>query len=153
MAGTQNQIGLKSSYGYIWMNAGNWTGNTFAFTTSYQELTSLGTSFTLASPSQDFSMTTDGQLKYTEKTTKLFSIDAQYSYNIGTIRFAMQLYKNGSALSGSESYIGAGSGINMLKFPITMATNDYVSVYAKRQAATTTTIFQAILSASIANGS
>ena len=62
---TQNMLGTTTSYGRIWMNTGNWTGVSKAITSAGTEMGSLSTSFTLMSPSNDFSMTTDGRLKYT----------------------------------------------------------------------------------------
>lgn len=146
----QNQIGLSNSAGYISMNNGG-VGLNFNFTTSYQEMTSLGTNFVLAPLAEYFTMTTDGRLKYTGIKTQLFLFDALLQ--TASSSNAIQLYKNGSPLTGAESYINSASGINVMKFPTLMLTNDYISVYAKRLAAATAGIFQVILSASIANGS
>jgi len=63
MAFIQNQIGLVGSGGYIWMSNSGTVVN-FSATTSYQEMTSLGTNFTLAPISPDFAMSTDGRLKF-----------------------------------------------------------------------------------------
>lgn len=145
-----NQIGLSDSSAYIYMYNGT-TGVSFSFTTAYQQMASLGVNFILAAKSKNFAMTTDGQLKYTGLKPRTFYFDANLQTTSAS--YALQLYKNGSPISGSEMYIPAASGANILKFPVSMVTNDYVSVYAKASAGATTTIFQVILSASIANGS
>lgn len=146
-----NQIGLKKSFGYIWMNTGNWTGVSFAFTTAYQEMRSLGTNFTLASPSQDFVMTTDGQLKYTGVTTKLFNVDALLQTG-STSSYAIQIYLNGSPIAGAEDY-EVGGGIMMIcRLQTLLSTNDYISIFAKKSTAASVTIMQLALSATFAGG-
>lgn len=150
MAFIANQIGLQSSDGFITMNT-NATGVVFAFTTSYQELRSLGTNFVLASPAQNFDMVSDGRLRYIGISTKTFAFDVYYTQATGT-NLALQLYKNGSPVAGSEWFQGFTSG-NIMKFPVSMVTNDYVSVWGKRSSASNATIHQIILSAGSANGS
>lgn len=145
-----NQIGLSDSSGYIYMYNGA-TGVSFAFTTAYQQLASLGVNFVLSANAKDFVMTTDGQLKYIGKNTKTFLFDAAIQPTLNN--FSLQLYKNGSPVTGSQSYAPGSKAVHIQKFPIEMATNDYVSVYARRIGAATDTIYQVILSASIANGS
>lgn len=138
---TANQIGRRTSYGYIWMNTGNWTGVSFSRTTSYQELTGLSTAFTLKSPSQDFAMTTDGRLKYTGIHTKRFVVNATVSAQSTFIK----LYKNGVALDVTEDY---GTSRNRIpSFSIDLATNDYISIWIKGFSATSINITQITLSA------
>lgn len=133
------------------MNAGNWTGVTFAMTTSYQELASLSTSYQLASPSQDFSMTTDGRLKYTGATTKSFYVDAQFTSS-PTGNFAIQLYKNGVALTGSETYQVGSFRTIINRFPVDLSTNDYLSVYGKIASSASISLLTITLSATFAGG-
>lgn len=138
---TQNQIGSSPSYGCIWMNTGNWTGITFSSTTSYQELTALGTNFTLASPSKDFAMTTDGRLKYTGIPTKRFIVDATTPASSSFIK----LYKNGVALNDSEDW-----GVSRQRIPsfsVDLSTDDYISIWLKGLSATSVFITQIMLSA------
>lgn len=142
MAGTQNQIGRKPSYGYIWMNTGNWTGVSKALTTSYQELTSLGTNFVLASTPQDFAMTTDGRLKYTGIPTKRFSVNASASFSAATF---IELYKNGVSLNDSESYSAVYGRIP--SFSVDLSANDYISIWAKVPSNTSVTFYTITLSA------
>jgi len=131
MAFIQNQIGRLPSYGAIYMNTGNFSGVSFAFTTSYQELTSIGTNFTLASPAQDFAMSTDGRLKYTGIPSKRFLVDAVLNTSSLPDWTALQLYKNGSGLSDSISY--AISSVKIASFEVELATNDYLSLFTKTQ--------------------
>lgn len=146
-AGTITIAAAGGSIGYIWMNTANWTGVSFAFTTSYQELTTLGTNFTLASASNNFAMTTDGRLKYTGTPTISCIVSATlYVSNGGN--FAVQLYKNGVAISGSEAYSAGSAGVSVVNFTVSsVATNDYFSIFAKRSANLSVAILQASLSA------
>lgn len=126
----------------------------FAFTTAYQEMSSIGTNFILASPAQNFSMTTDGRLKYTGVTESVFMFDAVFQLaSPGGITTAIKLYKNDSPVAGSDSYQGAQSGTNIIKFPVEMVTDDYVSLWVKRSSAGSSRVMQIILSAASANGS
>lgn len=148
-----NQIGLQSSDGYIALSVGA-TGLPFTFTTSYQEMSGLGTSFVLSSPAQNFAMTTDGRLKYIGVKPDTFMFEALFQLlSAGVITTAIRLYKNGSPLAGSESYQGGQSGTQIIPFPVEMVTNDYVSLWVKRSSSTTPSIAQIILSATSANGS
>lgn len=151
MAFIQNQIGRLPSFGTIWMNTGNFTGANFAFTTSYKEVTALSTSFTMTSPSQDFAMTTDGRLKYTGITNKLFSVSATlFAVNSTSPEwFSIQIYKNGSPVS--DAFVYTGIATRIAGFPISMSTNDYLSIFTKAQAAATNAIQTVILSATSIN--
>ncbi len=140
--------GGSGAKGYIWMNTGNWTGQTFSFTSSYQELTSIGTNFTLASGATDFAMTTDGRLKYTGATTINVVLNAYYSVANGSGTYAMELYKNGSALTGSEIYVPNNGHPTISGFTVnSVATNDYFSIWVKRSASQSNAIYSAFLSA------
>lgn len=153
MAFLANQIGFKSSGGYMYTAANN-TGVSFSYTTSYQELTAIaGLPFSLSASSQDFAMTTDGRLKYTGIQPKRFMFDALLQSTGGATSTSIMLYKNGSPVTGSDIYITISSGINISKFPVQMVTNDYVSLWAKKQSNLVTSINQIILSAVSANGS
>lgn len=148
-----NQIGFKSSGGYI-HTAVDTTGFAFSYTTSYQEFTAIsGLPFSLASNAQDFAMTTDGRLKYTGIQTKTFMFDALLQSTGGATATSIMLYKNGSPVTGSDVYITVSSGINICAFPVQMATNDYVSLWAKKQSNASGNVNQIILSAGSANGS
>lgn len=148
-----NQIGLRSSDGYMYTAANN-TGVSFSYTTSYQELTAItGLPFSLSSSSQDFVMTTDGRLKYTGIPTKTFMFDALLQGVSGATPASIMLYKNGLPITGSDIYSTIASGLNICKFPVQMATNDYVSLWAKKQSNVAANIYQIIISAGSANGS
>lgn len=143
MSGNQNQIGRRPSHGYIWMNTGDWTGGSIALNTStFVELTSLGTNFTLAPASQDFVMTTDGQLKYVGAPKKRFTINATVCFSVDSY---MVLYKNGVALTESETAFGIYPRIP--SFIADLVTDDYLSIYAKCTSNSTVTIYQVSLSA------
>lgn len=148
----QNQIGNKASYGCIYMNTGNWTGVSFAFTTAYQEMTSLGTNFTLASPSSDFAMTTDGRLKYTGSPTKPFYVDALFQTGSNLGAFAIQVYLNGSSVTGADSYVSGGGIFIVSRAPVLLATDDYLSIFAKKSNNLSIAILQLTLSATFAGG-
>lgn len=155
MTFNQNQIGLEGSFGYIWMNTGNWTGTSnFAYTTSYKELTGLSTSFTLASPSQDFAMTTDGRLKYTGLTTKLFSVSAACYASLlsGAVGMSIQIRKNGSAITGCQAYYSHSSA-SIDDFQISLSTNDYLSVFVQVASNQTAPVLQVNLGANSIGGS
>lgn len=133
------------------MNTGNFTGANFVFTTTLKEITGLSTSFTLASPSQDFAMTTDGRLKYTGLTTKWFSVSAALYVNSGN-QTELQVNKNGSAVTGSTARSN-NSRIFLDNFPVSMSTNDYLSVFARSLPGATSAITNVSLSAKFIGGS
>lgn len=129
MSFTQNIIGRLPSYGAIYV-VNTFTGIAYAYTTSYAELTGLPVSFSIVSPVQDFAMTTDGRLKYTGIPTKLFYVSAVVpALENSTNWISIKLYKNGSALTGSDVY--ANSMLRINNFEVSMSTNDYVSVFLK----------------------
>jgi hypothetical protein len=140
----QNQIGAKASYGTIWMNNANWTGANYSVTTSYTELTGLSTSFTLVSPSNDFTMTTDGRLKYTGTNNRSFNVVGYVGYGASG-RMALGIFKNGSFIADSYSFTGATAMETLVT--VTLSTNDYLSLFVKRFTATTVPFYQISLSA------
>ena len=151
MSFLQNQIGLIGSEGYIYMtNAG--TTVSFAMTASYSEFTALSTSFILASPSQDFAMTTDGRLKYTGLETKSFAVDASLGISVAVVgNIAIAIYKNGSA-TGFESFsVGVNSPAICQAF-VSLATNDYLSLFTKSNTNQTINIYGISLSATSMEG-
>ncbi len=153
MAFTQNQIGLDGSFGYIWVNTNNWTGTSFSFTSSYQELAGMSTAYTLSSPSADFSMSADGRLQYTGINTKLFTVDAGF-YPGTSFNYALQLRVNGSAVTGSDVYASAGRRPFICRFPVSLATNDYLSLFARSNVSHAgVAIYMASLSATYMGGS
>ena len=142
---TQNQIGAVAATGTIWMNTGNSTGISFLYTTSYKELSSLGTNFTLMSNAPYFTMTTDGRLKYTGKNTLNFVSNA-VMLGSDTGNRAIAIGKNGTIITGSDCYNDRNTFIcpNVL---VSLSTNDYLSVFAKRSTSSTSAIYQIILTA------
>jgi len=152
MSFIQNQLGLVGSGGYIYMNNSG-TGVTFSITTSYQEVASLGTSFTLASTSPDFAMTTDGRLKYTGLRTKNFMANAVFCIGSNSVSsYAIQIYKNGSA-TGLQLYATSISTLALTKIPVSLSTNDYISLYAKRATNGTPSLSSVEISIISTNGS
>ena len=149
MSFTQNQTGIQASYGTIWMNTGNWTGATFSVTTSYTELTSLSTSFTLSSPANYFSMTTDGRLKYTGINNMQFNAVGYIGYGASG-RMALGIFKNGSLVEESYSFVGADHVQVMTN--ITLSTNDYLSLFVKRFTANSVPFYQITLGVKTAIG-
>ena len=143
---TQNQLGTTISYGTIWMNTGNWTGHSKAIASGGTEMTSLGTNFTLMSPSNDFSMSTDGRLKYTGAKNKNFIASAFLAENTNT-QIAIFIYKNGSPLTGVSSAASSGNFLLVNKVPVSLVTNDYLSIFCKIPGGNTVTITQINLSA------
>jgi hypothetical protein len=149
MAFNQNQLGSKSSYGYAGMNTGNWTGTTsFSFTTGFKELTGLSHSFTLASPSPDFAMTTDGRLKYTGTNTRVFLCSAACYASIlsGAIGMVIQIRKNGSAVTGAQAYYQNSAAL-IEDFPISLDTNDYISIFVATASNQSAPVLQANIAA------
>lgn len=145
---TQNQIGLLTSYGTMWRNNGNYTGDGFSFTTAYKELASFGTtSWTLATPNADFTAAVDGQLKYTGSAAKTFLVSAYLSVTTGGAGFSIALYVNGALVVGSESPSPTYGLCAIQNFPVTLNNNDYIALYGKRSASATNTIIQMSLSA------
>jgi len=140
MSSTQNQIGQINPNGNIWMNTGDWPGVSFSITTSYKEMTSLGTNFTLMSPANYFDMAVDGRLRYIGSRTKTFNVTGYVATN-NSGNLAIAIYKNGSLVTGAENYSGS-TPIIMAAAPVEMATNDYVSLFIKRSANTSITISQ-----------
>ena len=146
MSSYQNQIGAKTSFGTIWMNTGDWFGVSFALTLSYKELASLGTNFTLMSPSNDFAMTTDGRLKYTGINTRNFNIKcflSSDSNNSGSLA----VYKNGSLITGASFYSSENEFISTSS-TVSLSTNDYISMFLRAASiAETIRIYQVTLTA------
>lgn len=139
----QNQIGATTSAGSIWMNTGGWTGISFSMTTSYKELASLSTAFTLSSPATDFAMTADGRLRYTGKDPRRFIATGFLSCG-ASASYALAIYKNGSIITGSDSY--CVSGVVLATTPITsLSTDDYISLFVKRNSSASVNILQIIL--------
>ena len=143
---TQNQLGSTTSYGRIWMNTGSWTGVSKTIASGGTEMGSLSTSFTLMTPSKDFSMSTDGRLKYTGAKNKNFLASAYLSENTNT-QIAIFIYKNGSPITGVSSNTGSGNFLLANKIPIALVTNDYLSVFCEISGGNTVTITQISLSA------
>lgn len=141
-------INTNFSYGYIWMNTGNWTGISFSALTTYSELSGLTTAYVLASPVQDFSMATNGQLQYTGTVSKTLLVSANVGFNPVSSGYSIQLFKNGIALPGSECYETGPTSLAVIDFPVTVVTNDYISIFLKRSAAGTAPITQIGLSIS-----
>lgn len=136
------------SFGTIWRNNGNYTGDSFSFTTSYKELASFGTTnWALATPNSDFTASVDGQLKYTGAATKTFLVSAYFTVLTSGAGFSIALYVNGSLVSGSESPSPTGYSCVIQNFPITLNQNDYISLYGKRASASPNAIIQMSLSA------
>ena len=131
---SQNQCGIATAYGNIWMNTNNWTGKTYSLTTSYTEMTSLGTNFTLMTPNVDFAMSTDGRLKYTGTDTLNFIANACINGDTHSASKAVAIYKNGSLITGAENYgtsISNDYSFPVVDVPVSLATNDYLSVWLK----------------------
>lgn len=149
MSFTQNQTGIKASYGTIWMNTGNWTGATFSVTTSYTELTGLGTAFTLSSPSNDFAMTTDGRIKYTGVNDRNFNAVGYIGYGASG-RMGLGIFKNGSFVEDAYSFVGADHVQS--RAVITLSTNDYLSLFVKRFSANSVPFYQITLGVNAAIG-
>lgn len=142
---TQNQIGATNSYGTIWMNTASWTGASFSTTTAYQELTAMGTNFTLASPSKDFSMTTDGRMQYTGNNARTFMVSGYLNTTSGA-NIALAIFKNGVLITGAESYSG-GLACTIVPIPVSLIKNDYVSLFVKVSANGPKIMLQLTLSA------
>ena len=131
---SQNQCGIKTANGTIWMNTNNWTGKTYSITTSYTEMTSLGTNFTLMSPNVNFSMSTDGRLEYTGTDTLNFIANACINADTHAASKAVAIYKNGSLITGAENYSTAfvtDYAWPVISIPVSLSTNDYLSVWLK----------------------
>lgn len=143
----QNQCGIKSSVGNIWMNTGSWTGASITLAdNTYKEIGSLSTSFTLSSYSTDFAMTTDGRLKYTGIDTKLFSVTSFINFN-NSARFSSAIYKNGVLISDAQSYSNGSSVSINKKVEVYLSTDDYISLWLKRFSGTNITVYEVILGA------
>lgn len=147
MSFIQNQCGIKQSAGTIWMNTGNWTGVSVTLSSNtYKEMASLGTNFTLMPTVQDFAMSTDGRLKYTGIDTRNFIANA--SINAGNdSRFSIAIYKNGSLITGAESYSNSTNAFINENVKVSLATNDYLSVWLQRLTGTTVRVYQVTLGA------
>lgn len=142
MSTTQNQSGLATSYGSIWMSNA-YTGATFTVTTSYTELRSLATSFTIFSPSQDFSMPADGRLRYTGTDTRSFLVSAMVSNSEGFNSQAIAIAKSGTNITGAQSY-GNSSILVLDNIYVSLATNNYLSIFIKKITSSSTPSFYQI---------
>lgn len=148
MAFSQDQVGTYKAQGVIWMNTANWTGSAIVLgANTYKEVSGLGTGFTLQPISDFFSMTSDGQLKYTGSETKRFNLRG-YVAHANTGQFAIALYKNGSIIPGTETYTNNTAWLTS-RSAVELATNDYVSIYIKRTSALSPALYQATLSAKL----
>jgi len=124
----------------------------FSMTASYKEFTGLSTSFTLASTAKDFAMTTDGRLKYTGANTKVFAIDAGYGVTPAVSgSMAIAIYKNGSTTGFQSFSVGVNVPAICQAF-VSLATNDYVSIFVKSNTNQTINLYGIYLSASSMEG-
>ena len=142
MSITQNQTGIKTSYGAIWMSNA-YTGATFTITTSYTELKSLATAFAIFTPSNDFSMSTDGRLAYTGTNTRKFLASASIANSLGFNSQAIAIAKNGTNITGAQSYADSGTLI-LNDIEVSLATNDYLSIFIKKITSSSTPSFYQI---------
>ena len=148
---TQNQIGSYIAQGNIWMNTGNWSGAHISLSTNvYSELSGLSTAFTLMSPANYFDMAVDGRLRYIGLHTRDFNVTGYCSQGAGGTP-ALAIYKNGSIVTGADTY-DSGTSFVFVSAPVTLATNDYVSLYLKRNAAVNPSIRQVRLWAELTGG-
>jgi hypothetical protein len=135
--------GGTNSFAKIYINSTS--SITFTIGTSYTFIGSVsGHAYTLDSFStSDFSMATDGQLKYTGATTKIFKVIAQVQqYDTGGVYILNSaIYKNGTILNNTvTSCPNSASGV-IADALVQLATNDYVSLYAYWSSVGTTSQF------------
>lgn len=144
MTFNNNQVGQINPNGDIWVNTANWSGMTFGSTNSYQEMTGLGTNFSLQSDSSYFDMPVDGRLRYIGEKDDKFIVNGYFANN-NSGAYAIAIYKNGSLVTGAESYCN-GSAILEVSSLVSLSKNDYVSLFMKRSANLSITIYQVTLS-------
>lgn len=135
---------IPSSYGTLrWANGE--TGGAFSFTTTPAEMNNIASiSYAISGGSSNFALSGTGRLQYTGATTKKFAVRAGLAWAELAFGVNMQMYLNGSAIGGST--YTAGGNNNSPTFVITMAQNDYISIYGWR-VATALTIISAWISA------
>lgn len=133
MAGTQNQIGLKASYGKaVLSNA--FTGITFTFNTTPTEVRALSTSWTFDSNSVDFDMSSDGRLRYIGAKTKWFYVSGKLGSGDTPLQLG-EVRKNGANYGTSYFYTGSQWGtVGPSDTPMQLSTNDYISFFIRRNA-------------------
>lgn len=119
---------VAKSYGRIYTGISAGSGNSLTFGASPTEITGTPVAFTLDTLStSDFTMTTDGRLKYTGSKTKTFRCSASFSCT-NAAAGVLQIYKGGVAVTNA---IGRGllSQVVVLGTEISLSTNDYLSLF------------------------
>lgn len=129
---------IPSSYGTLrWANAE--TGGAFAFTTTPTEMNNIASiSYAISGSSSDFSLSGTGRLQYTGATTKKFVVRGGLSWAELAYGVNIQLYQNGSPI-GNSIYTAGGNN-NTPSYVITLAQNQYISLYGWRVAVSLTII-------------
>lgn len=129
---------IPSSYGTLrWANAE--TGGAFAFTTTPTEMNNIASiSYAISGTASDFSLSGTGRLQYTGATTKKFVVRGGLSWAELAYGVNIQLYQNGSPI-GNSTYTAGGNN-NTPSYVITLAQNQYISLYGWRVAVSLTII-------------
>ena len=96
-------------------------------------------------------MSTDGRLAYTGTKTITVIANACINADTHSPTKAIAIYKNGSLITGAENYSGTVSNDYcwpIASVPVSLSTNDYLSVWHKASAASAgEIIYQVSLSA------
>jgi hypothetical protein len=137
LTGPQQQPQPELSYGHISL-LNNFVSYTKFVTTSGREISGFFTHWVL-NTGVDFSMTTDGKLKYTGTTTKKFIIAHQictFNANVSNSSLS-EIRKNGTVITYTRSWAQAttltiGSHYTNVSY-VSLSTNDFISIYLKTQ--------------------
>ena len=132
-------------HGFVSMNSNVWTGRTFSFTSSFSELIPIVASYTSVLTS-NFTNPLHARLTYTGTPSKKFVINANVSI-AASDKFAIAIAINGTTQAASESYMNSAAGVVIAGLPVTLVTNDVISVYALRDGSASKDVLTYSLSA------
>lgn len=129
---------IPASYGTLrWANGE--TGGAFVFTGTPAEMNNIASiSYAISGTANDFSLSSTGRLQYTGATPKKFVVRAGLAWAELAYAVHIQIYKNGSPI-GNDTYIAGGLNTSPA-YVITMAQNDYISIYGWRLAVALTIV-------------
>lgn len=124
-------LGGINSYGYLRMSTNAWTGYSFSYTTSFQELLPTGATY-IPTLDSNFTNPSNARLQYIGATTRVFSIRSLLKIEDGDMEYA--LYKNGVLVSGTETPVRQDA-TGFIETIQTVVQNDSFAVWGRRAAA------------------
>lgn len=122
--------------GFVSMVSDNeWVGHSFSFPNSFLNAELIPGSATYSSIlTPNVTSPANAELKYIGTPTKTFLVYANVAVSDSSA-FAIVIAVNGITQAASEYYMGSGRTLSVSGFPVTLTTNDIVTIYSKRSVA------------------